>query len=125
MKKTRRKLKEILMKKGKIAIFFSLSFFCFVVFEGTPNIAIRFLILFNALFLIEMQVLVLMRTNHKKTVLVRQHTLQNQLLFMISNQIMYYYFYNIFAISLCNQLLRKVEWALISESAIRNRSLKK
>lgn len=29
MKKTRRKIKEILMKKGKIAIFFSLSFFFF------------------------------------------------------------------------------------------------
>lgn len=29
MKKTRRKLKEILMKKGMIAIFFSLSFFYF------------------------------------------------------------------------------------------------
>lgn len=32
MKKTRRKLKEILMKKGMIAIFFSLSFFFFIVF---------------------------------------------------------------------------------------------
>lgn len=33
MKKTRRKIKEILMKKGKMAIFFSLSFsFFFIVF---------------------------------------------------------------------------------------------
>lgn len=82
----RRKIKEVLMKKVRLSFSSPFLFFFVVLFyQSTPNIAI---LLFSLMHycLVEMQVMILMRTNHKKTALVRQHILQNQLFFMINNQ---------------------------------------